>query len=200
MDEARAASRREGARPSGGEREGDHAARAGRGLAVGASTLQVGRATRAEGPRATLLRVAVGPHQVVFDLRTILAIEGASDRVEHEAIRGPLDVRTAFGVEGAPDPESVLVPAYDAVYRLEVCRIGQLVQTDLRAVHRLPHVLGALLAPLAVRGLVSLPAAAEDERAAGALLVHRSGAAGAGGVAFLVDPVELAQRVWSARG
>src|SRR5690606_24084763 len=146
-------------------------------------------------------RVSVGPHQLVFDLRTILAIEGASDRVEHEAIRGPLDLRAAFGVAGLPDAESVLVPAFDAVYRLEVCRIGQLVQTDLRTVHRLPRVLGPLLAPLAVRGLVSLPAAAEGERAAGGLVVHReASAAAAGGVAFLIDPVELAQRVWSARG
>lgn len=181
-----------------GERDGG-AGRAGRGRAA-ASTLQVGRVTREEGPRATLLRVAVGPHQLVFDLRTILAIEGATDRVEHEAIRGPLDVRSAFGVAGAPDPESVLVPAYDAVYRLEVCRIGQLVQTDLRTVHRLPTVLSPLLAPLAVRGLVSLPATTPGA-ADGALVVHRStGAAAAGGIAFLVDPVDLAQRVWGARG
>ncbi len=166
--------------------------------ASAASGLQVGRERCEVSHLAHLLRVRVGPHVLVFDLRTILAIESAADRVEHEAIKGPIDLRAWLGVPATPAAESILVPGTEAVYRLEVCRIGALVQTDLRAVHRVPHVLRPLLDRLAVRGLVELPEVDDRPGAAAPVLdATQLRRAPARELGFLVDPLLLAQAAWS---
>ena len=131
-----------------------------------------------DAQRLRLLAAQVGPHRLIFDLRTILAIEGRGDRIEHEAIVGPVDLRTWLGVAPAPHDDAVLVPGFDAVYRLLVCSVDELVQSDLRGVHRVPRVLEPLTTRLCIRGTVELAD---------------------GGVGFLVDPARLGRVAWTAR-
>lgn len=113
----------------------------------------------------------VGPHRLVFDLRTLLSIEGRAI-VEHEAIRGPVNLRDWLGVsrdQNTPE-ESLLILGETAVYRFVVDRIERLERRRLPQVHAIPDILRPLTAPLFLRGIVEL-----DD-----------------GLAFLVDPKPLA--------
>lgn len=133
----------------------------------------------ADDAQRSLLAASVGPHRLVFDLRTLLAIERGTTRVAHEGIRGPVDLRPWFGLPASDDlgGDSVLVPGGDAVYRLVVDELSNLIQSDLRQVFPLPRVLAPLTRRLCLRGAVVL----ED------------------GLAFLVDPGPLAEQAWTAQ-
>lgn len=113
-----------------------------------------------------------GPHRLVFELRTLLSIEGQA-RVDHEAILGPVDLREWLQVEPGPDDsdESLLVLGERAVYRFVVDRIVSLERSDLKRVFPIPQVLTPLTSFLHLRGVVEL----ED------------------GLAFLVDPQPIAE-------
>ncbi len=125
----------------------------------------------AKSEQAQFMCARVGPYQLVFDLRTLLSIEGRAV-VEHEAIRGPIHLRDWLGVpqeENAPE-ESLLILGESAVYRFIVDRIERLERHDLPRIHAIPEVLRAVADPLFLRGVVEL-----DD-----------------GLAFLVDPKPLA--------
>ena len=113
----------------------------------------------------------VGPYRLVFELRTLLSIEGKA-RVDHAAILGPVNLRDWLAVPKGPSPpeESLLVLGEDAVIRFVVDRIERLERQELPRVHAIPEVLRPLMGPLCLRGVVEL-----DE-----------------GLAFLVDPKSLA--------
>lgn len=133
---------------------------------------------RDDETQRSLLEGTVGPHRLVFDLRTLLAIERREGRVEHAAIRGPVDLRAWFGLPSSTDlsGDSVLVPGDEAVYRLVVDELSSLVQSDLQSVYPVPHILHPLTRRLCLRGIVALES----------------------GLAFLVDPSALAREAWKA--
>jgi hypothetical protein len=113
-----------------------------------------------------------GPYRLVFELRTLLSIEGRA-QVEHDAIRGPVDLREWLRVEPseAGSSESLLVLGDQAVYRFVVDRIVSLERRDLKRVFPIPAVLSPLTRALHLRGVVEL----ED------------------GLAYLVDPRPIAE-------
>ena len=80
----------------------------------------------------------------------------------------------------APDPESLLVPGYENVYRVSVCRVGRLLKVDLTAIHRLPAVVDRHLDRLALRGIIELPDEEHDDDAPDP-------------IAFLLDPVQFVE-------
>jgi chemotaxis signal transduction protein len=113
----------------------------------------------------------VGPYRIVFDLRTLLSIEGKA-RVDHAAILGPVNLREWLGVphdDNSPE-ESLLVLGETSVFRFVVDRIVRLERQDLLRIHPIPEILRALAGPLCLRGVVEL-----DD-----------------GLAFLLDPKPLA--------
>jgi hypothetical protein len=112
----------------------------------------------------------VGEHQLVFDLRTLLSIEGEA-RIEHEAILGPIDMRALLGgaVQGPGD--SLLALGEGAVYRIVLDEVSRLSHLDVRTVFPVPAVLEPLTRRLSLVGVVEL-----EE-----------------GHAFLVDPAGLAR-------
>ncbi len=114
----------------------------------------------------------VGPHRLVFELRTLLSIEGRA-RVDHDAILGPVDLREWLQVEPAAGcgNESLLVLGHQAVYRFVVDRIVSLECSDLKCVWPMPEVLHPLTSFLHLRGVVEL-----DD-----------------GLAYLVDPRPIAE-------
>jgi chemotaxis signal transduction protein len=113
---------------------------------------------------------SVGVHKLVFDLRTLLSIEGTS-RVQHEAILGPLDLREWLGEEvDESQAESLLVLGEGRVYRFVVDRIERLAHSALETIHPVPPVLGPLAKKLCLRGVVEIDNA----------------------LAFLVDPRAIA--------
>ena len=141
-----------------------------------AQPTQTGRASRTG--EASLMCTRAGGHEVVFDLRTLLSVEGDA-RIEHEAIRGPIDLRTLLGGPGAAqgDGESLLVLGGGAVYRVLVDVVAQLVHLDVSTIHPVPDLLAPLTRRLSVAGVVE-----KD-----------------GGHAFLLDPTALARAAEGAR-
>ncbi|RMG13895.1 MAG: hypothetical protein D6731_11330 [Planctomycetota bacterium] len=123
----------------------------------------------APGREVALMRVEVGRYRVVFDLRTLLSVEGQS-RVEHDAILGPIDLRVWLGEKASGEGESLLVLGKYAVYRLLVDRVRELVHGEVRRVHPIPSLLRPLAERTSLRGVVEL----------------------ADGLGFLLDPRALA--------
>lgn len=115
-----------------------------------------GRVAHQQEGGAAFMCASVGRHRLVFDLRTLLSIEGTA-RVEHEAILGPLDLRTWLGEEpNADHAESLLVLGEGRVYRFVVDRIERLAHSALTTIHPVPPILAPVARRLCVRGVVEL--------------------------------------------
>jgi chemotaxis signal transduction protein len=125
----------------------------------------------ADTGEAQFMCALVGDHRLVFDLRTLLSIEGKAV-VEHEAILGPVNLRDWLGVprESGGSEESLLILGESAVYRFVVDRVVRLERSELPRIHAIPDVLHPVAGPLCIRGIVEL-----DD-----------------GLAYLVDPKPLA--------
>ena len=105
---------------------------------------------------ASFVGTRLGPHVLVFDLRTLLAAEAIGVQVEHAEIRGPIDLAEWLGVPAEGERASLLVPTASAVYRIMAGPVSRLLRRDLRAVFPVPELGRSLFERLCVRGLVVL--------------------------------------------
>ena len=74
--------------------------------------------------------------------------------MEHEAIVGPVDLRTWLGLPRRTQGETLLVLGTSTVVRLVVDQVEQLAHSDLRRVHPMPSILWPLTRRLHLRGVV----------------------------------------------
>ncbi|MGE0707984.1 MAG: hypothetical protein AB7N76_14810 [Planctomycetota bacterium] len=103
-----------------------------------------------------LLEARVGAHTLLFDPQEVLAVEPEGDQIEDDVIVR-IDLREWLVTKPTrPRGDCLLVAGEASIYRLVVCAVRQLVQSDVRALHRIPAPLGSLARRLGLGGLVTL--------------------------------------------
>lgn len=104
-----------------------------------------------------LCLVSVGELRLLFEPAGVQTIEGRYDPTRAVAIP-EIDLRRGLEVEALePDhAESLVVLGPEGRIRLIVCRIEQILRSDLRAVWALPVVLRSFGRRLGLRGVVNL--------------------------------------------
>lgn len=105
-----------------------------------------------------LCLVRVGELQLLFDPVEVQTIEGRYDPLRARSLP-EVDLRAGLGFAPS-DPEhseSLVVRGRSGALRLIVCRIEQILRSELRDLSGLPFVLRAFCRRLGLRGVVNLP-------------------------------------------
>ena len=123
-----------------------------------------------------LCLVNVGGLQLLFDPVEVQTIEGRYD--PSRAALPEIDLRQGLKVEALESDraESLVILGRTGLIRLVVCRIDQILRSELRELSALPFVLQAFGRRLGLRGVVNLPQ----------------------GVAYLAAPADLGAALISA--
>lgn len=102
--------------------------------------------------------VSVGRLQLLFDPVEVLTIEGRYHPARATALP-EVDLRLGLDSEALrPDhAESIVVRGREGSLRLIVCRVDQILRSELRDLAGLPRVLRAYGRRLGLRGVVELP-------------------------------------------
>lgn len=105
-----------------------------------------------------LCLVNVGGLQLLFDPVEVQTIEGRYDPARAAALP-EIDLRLGLKVEAleSDHAESLVVRGRSGPLRLVVCRIDQILRSELRDLSGLPQVLQAYGRRLGLRGVVNLP-------------------------------------------
>lgn len=108
---------------------------------------------RAEPATVALLRTLVGEYTLFLDPQAVLAVEPRREVVEDDFIVR-IDLREWLKTEAAPTSEGLLLAGDAGVYRLIVCAVLHLQQSQIARVHRFPTPLSAFGRRVGLRGVV----------------------------------------------